>query len=1374
MENIQFGMKVWNSIEFNLLTKHEIITEECCKLIENVSAELETVDDIDAAWIMINEFLGLKCSPGAVGSPVKTTLTKTLIAVVNGVKCRRYIVYKGLIALLQNTSMQSFFKSNSKSFAMLVGASIDYLAKILESNESDSRFERSDPLVREVVQITKNYLKQTPFLNEFRKPFVKHLLIPLTELFISLRKDGTIDETDFFSILHEIYFADNEKQNPFNQLLPSTGKQRICISIERIFQPFKVETSTQGLFIQFLFNVYFKPSNEKFANEQQMLLVVSLFLAALKRYDVPLNFDIAGVKATEYIGKNIESFNITEANLYEILSVLCASIELNPMMLEHSIIPLVVRCMLHRKDDRTTMIFERFLILVIDMYRRLSRSEKFISNLMRTMWQKLSEMKLSKKLKRKLGTVDANASFVESPKRQRLESVGNVDATTINGNLNDEENRIHKFLLLLTEHLVPIDGRAVNSTHTNEDTFQWKNIQFAWPNRVGESFSKFISGLVSKPSLVVWKTLIFTLNDYVKLIKDGDLSENSLFLIDWTSALLCQYFHGCRLAEQSDKTWEMIDNNRRLQHNLLKDFGSAILSQEHNIRTMNAFLTLCFASGNFDLLRWFYCPDSITSDQIERSIADNTNNFVHSYLQPTEWVLIEQRISNFGKHECRSNLNRLYMQKIKSKLVIKRSETVNHQSNETVDVANHLLPSTLTGNDDLSELNDILLDETTNQWFIEQLTRSQKIQVARNVVELDCDTTENYQLTKLLVNNVADQEFFDFLAVATFEKISLQAVDNMFILKRVNFEDVFAGNDSFCKELFRGMKNNRTAALNLEEQSMLHKACRLLDILPLGFVSLNVKNILLHLSLGLLQYSDKENVHIWCKYLKKFLLLGDAPDVFRYVKVKQLPRIFDNCESDLEVMYKLFFERKLNELSATTTKMLSGLLQLVQAETFENVSGCTYMDIGVRLLEFFNKNKKCKELGTQYRDVILLKIREFFDHQSHSNEDEQTFVRKTASGFVHIISTLSEFDDQLKKVVKIYVENMQNCYDSHSIKLLTIIVSNKASFGYTDSDITKIIDKFWNELISDLGDVKDPNVYQAFVKFVFNLKSSEELIVMLTALNSINAADEDALRRFEIFEKLFRLIFKCQLNKAKGGIFSEFFRQVSFQIIIKLRNFDASTQRIVRQKLLDCQKHLCTNIQIPVTFDLIDDIIGFMSETIKQQQIKTITDVSILKETHTRISDLCYGLIQHRHYFIIDRIPQFVVILKDLLQSVCWFKCNRVRGKQLDDDEVTALAELSHKMENIIKAFVKHAKEVKRIAPYFLLFIINLMISKENVSTMYSKIKTHFDSVCYDLISVCDHRVEGFIMRNCNEASKQQYETMVKEYRKYHKFKGKV
>lgn len=82
--------------------------------------------------------------------------------------------------------------------------------------------------------------------------------------------------------------------------------------------------------------------------------------------------------------------------------------------------------------------------------------------------------------------------------------------------------------------------------------------------------------------------------------------------------------------------------------------------------------------------------------------------------------------------------------------------------------------------------------------------------------------------------------------------------------------------------------------------------------------------------------------------------------------------------------------------------------------------------------------------------------------------------------------------------------------------------------------------------------------------------------------------------------------------------------------------------------------------------------------------------------------------------------------------------------------------------------------EVKRVAPYLLLFVINLMITNERPTTLYTKIKTHIEYICYDLIAICDHRVEEFILRSCNEASKAVYENLHREYEKYFRFKGKV
>lgn len=61
--------------------------------------------------------------------------------------------------------------------------------------------------------------------------------------------------------------------------------------------------------------------------------------------------------------------------------------------------------------------------------------------------------------------------------------------------------------------------------------------------------------------------------------------------------------------------------------------------------------------------------------------------------------------------------------------------------------------------------------------------------------------------------------------------------------------------------------------------------------------------------------------------------------------------------------------------------------------------------------------------------------------------------------------------------------------------------------------------------------------------------------------------------------------------------------------------------------------------------------------------------------------DLCLALINHRHVFIMDRVPHFTNVFKDLVQTICWYKSNRSKQIQLEQAEVTMLAEMAHKLE---------------------------------------------------------------------------------------------
>lgn len=66
-----------------------------------------------------------------------------------------------------------------------------------------------------------------------------------------------------------------------------------------------------------------------------------------------------------------------------------------------------------------------------------------------------------------------------------------------------------------------------------------------------------------------------------------------------------------------------------------------------------------------------------------------------------------------------------------------------------------------------------------------------------------------------------------------------------------------------------------------------------------------------------------------------------------------------------------------------------------------------------------------------------------------------------------------------------------------------------------------------------------------------------------------------------------------------------------------------------------------------------------------------------------------------------DRVPHFVVVFKDLLQTICWYKSDRSKQAQLEAAEVTMLAEMAHKLEKYDRIHSPIANHVKIISSVF-------------------------------------------------------------------------
>lgn len=660
---------MWRSIEFVLISKHEIIADEFCRQLPALRKELkQSGQDPTEAWTIVCEFLALRYAAGAIGSGIKEQLVLVLRSEAKKqLKQPNAKVLDALLLAVNHPGMQNYYKSSPDAFAGLVGAALGYVKALIGHPSNEWLLTNRSELIGGLLNTIRGFVKQTPQLDVFQKAFTANAFVALAELVVLLKQRGHNVTSEFFAIVQELYFTVESTKalkaylndaSDVSDLAPlfNAPTHVLVLWIEAILIAFKLDTETQSLLHKFLFERFFSATQTRFQTTSELLQAATHYVNLLKRHDAQMNTKLDAAKTSVFIGQHIEQLFAAhcDSQLGEVLGLLCAALRLEPMMFERQLVPIAVRCMVIRKDEATAERCAEFLCLVIDVFRRLNRADNFIAQVIKFLVERLAETKLSNKKKRK------------SLAAQTGSSKNGVNGGDDDGTVKDEVNVL--FAFLQSEFAVARPS-SVEPPTTNE----WNELSFAWPATVGASFSRFISGLVTKPSLIVWKTIIFSLTDLIVLLKEGRNDPNTLFLVDFNAALLCQYFDGARLAEHAHNAWPLIDINRQLTHSLLQEFGTAILSQEHSVRTMNAFLRCCYQAANFELVCFYYWPDTSMAPTASQDDPQHASS-IHPYLAPQQWTLIEQRITNFGRNECRANINRLYLQRLRSALLLRSAE----------------------------------------------------------------------------------------------------------------------------------------------------------------------------------------------------------------------------------------------------------------------------------------------------------------------------------------------------------------------------------------------------------------------------------------------------------------------------------------------------------------------------------------------------------------------------------------------------------------------------------------------------------------------------------------------------------------------------
>lgn len=805
-------------MEFTLTTKYELILQWLSEQNQLTNEQIVEED--------FKELLKLRAQPGLIAQNVKKEFVKWFLqqAKEKSNECRKWCNLLQL--LVEFEILQDLYRMNydlqSEVYAEIFHSYEKYLWSLQQSDKQFlSTFETE--FFAAVLKGLKETIKRCGDVVLYEKSFTKIALKPLAQVLLVLR----VFKVDFFEELMEIEnLMCNEMED--SQIFVRLSKldlpvRLLCIECSLVKRR-GVDSYLKNL-LDFVFTNFLGNSANNI-DPALSLTLAAYVLEMCSRHDVGLNLQINEQQnAVKFLGTQIFKAvqERKETHLKEVLMLLCAALRLNPLILEQNVFEITAWMILATKsgDMEEQELFEEYLVLLMDMFRRLSRAEKFVTNLLKALKENLKHYDLSLKKKRK-----AKMELEETPSKKKKK----YD----NDSAMKKDLEFSKYLrILFQDFFKPSLTKTLNDNSKLSASASFTKLQNFWPsNPVGLSFSKIITGLVSKPSLTIWKSLLYALKDLIESLKDSkEINENSLFQLDFQAALLSQYFAGSKLAEQSDKFLTELQQQREFTLDVLKLFGEFLLAKEHEPRTMSAFLELTYYASNFELLLTYYRPDGCQHDTLQPL---STIEKLHSFLTPEEWTLIQQRVLNFGKSSCKHLLHRLKMQKAQASLLLLTSG-----EKESLPLKN---PD--------PEILNSLLKTSQAKWYLQQLSRPDKVTISR------------YFLNKpdLLHLAFEDLELLEFVSLAIYENICQALNSKHSLLKSLacDFDKIRQCSEiSACELLIKELieiviskaeQEYKVKKLDVEE---IKRNLDLLSAMPLGQLRRQRKTIIFALHLCL-------------------------------------------------------------------------------------------------------------------------------------------------------------------------------------------------------------------------------------------------------------------------------------------------------------------------------------------------------------------------------------------------------------------------------------------------------------------------------------------------------------------------------------------
>lgn len=859
-DNLLGCIQIWNSKEYISVKKYSIILEYLCDKLSDIVSGIN-IKNRQKFWGLIQKVLNLEY-PKTTSIPynIIQRLINSFIAEAIKAENNKFFINQCFLIILGQAGFRKFYEKHVVDYCELLNFTLNYFLKYVDTGIAKQTFGNKVSILESATSIQESIITFFKYLKNnavTQKQLVqittKTNLQLLSELIITL-KHLEIDASErYFEILHEFYFTAEDLER-FSLFFKRKSKKDISIDI------FKFPVYTQLFLIEGFFNSYklkkieifemikyiiresntFEDKSGNLGEEENIrnnLICVEYFFNLLDKYAIKIdNFNDTELlnQVSTYVTKLAETHH--EKFPIEVMNIVIIILKYNSHILKSNIWKIFTEIMLLDKQNNPKLMekYNELIVQLISTTIKLNTFQSFPINFKREF---KDNNKLPKSLKRKAGDDIVNDNDLELNEKK-----SNIFIENPEENWNRAKAKDYLYMLCNYENVIKRSkGSNITVSYDRLITFDnissWSAVNFAWPpNTPADTYfqNSIQQSLTFKQQLIFWNIISKSLEEELTL--KSSINEESFFLINLYTLLSCQFLASNILIENSKLMFIAIMDKLAEYYQLLQKFGKLILNRKHNQYMINSFLNLSYYYYNFGLAFYNYCPDSINTEaeneyKLETSVDVNTSiRNMDKFLTQDEWTLIEQRVVNFGEIECKKNMQRLNLNRIRISAFL---------NEPNFSLSQFLIDTKL--------VEAILLDETLNTWFIKSIDRSEMAFVSNVIVQND----NIVKSTKHLFENM------EFLEVLTLSILKHLCKNNLFnskytISTAINFENIL----NLDVEILQYLKQNILSSVNDKkftncDKDELLRILNILTELPLGYLSVEVKDFILGPLLGL-------------------------------------------------------------------------------------------------------------------------------------------------------------------------------------------------------------------------------------------------------------------------------------------------------------------------------------------------------------------------------------------------------------------------------------------------------------------------------------------------------------------------------------------